>query len=98
MRPTITPERLYNNADMTQVRDLSFLQGCYRLIFLLEEAKKVETAKPYKVPSNQMVWSVDGETYNTGSFLADYTLLKQQNDAQEFWRGIIKMVTRLKDV
>lgn len=42
MKPTITPKRLYNNADMQQVRDLNILPGIYRLISLLEEAKSEE--------------------------------------------------------
>lgn len=73
MKPTITPERLYNGADMTQLLQLTFLEGCYRLIHLLEEAKEHEVSKPMHE--------------------CDYELLKAQNDAQSYWRGIVKMAT-----
>jgi hypothetical protein len=74
MKPEITPERLYNNADMAQVSKLSMLTACHSLISLLEDAKQAETAKPMHA--------------------CDYALLKAQDEAQQFWRGIIKMITK----
>ena len=45
MKPSITPSRLYNNADVTVVANMTFIDGCEKLIHMLEDAKKVEVSK-----------------------------------------------------
>lgn len=83
----VSYERLYANADMTQVREM-MLAGCYRLIFLLEEAKKIEVLKQ-SFPKEFKFYC----EFIPNEQLCSFDLLKRQNDAQDFWRGIIKMIT-----
>lgn len=93
MKPDITVERLYDRADMTQVRDLSFLEGCHRIIHLLEEAKKSEIGKPMLEDFDAAHWHWRVAETDT----CCYHLITAQSKAQDFWRGVIKMVTEMKD-
>ena len=45
MKPSITPERLYGNADFSDIRG-TMIPDIHRLITKLEDAKIVETARP----------------------------------------------------
>lgn len=93
MKPSKNIHRLYAGADMTQVADLSFVDGCALLVELLGEAKILEVAKMSIYPTN-FKWSATNPTPLSPIItLCDYSLITAQNQAQEFWRGVIKMVT-----
>lgn len=77
MKPTVTPEMLYNNADFTEVKHMGMLEGMHRLIWLLDDAKRVENDKPMLERNDE--------------------LINAQGRAIEHWRGIIAMVTKLKE-
>ena len=81
MKPLITPARVYADAKVEEVAEMGFIEGCEHLISLINNAKNNEVQKPMMHPISALVD-------------CDYSLLKAQDEAQVFWRGIIKMVTR----
>ncbi|MBE0498611.1 MAG: hypothetical protein IBX43_05140 [Campylobacterales bacterium] len=81
MKPCITPARIYADAQVEEVAEMNFVDGCEHLIKLINDAKDQEVEKPMMHPISALVD-------------CDYNLLTSQDEAQVFWRGIIKMVTR----
>ena len=92
MKPDINVKRLYANANMNQLLDCSFLEGCYRLIHLLEEAKIEEVSKSSFIDFECSHWH--WRVIETDA--CDYHLITAQNKAQDFWRGIVSMITERK--